>query len=80
MTKIIGTGYGEFQAECLRPISHLKVWTMVCPWFISFGFTLPFKDHAKDFCMTYVLPVVITYEGCIHLYLTLSGASDVGVI
>ena len=36
----------------------------------------------KEFCLTYVRPVIITYVGGVYLYLTLIGlqaASNVGV-
>ena len=37
---------------------------------ISFGFTLQLCERTKELYMTYLCPVVITYVGCISLYLT----------
>ena len=42
---------------------------------VSYGFVFEIRDLTKDFCLTYIQPVIITYVGCFKLYLTLIGVA-----
>ena len=72
----ISVSLGSYQ---LRVFSHLRVWSMiqnkvhVCLHWSSLSFTLQCRGRTRDFCLRHWSPVVITYMGCVYLYLTLIG-------